>query len=145
MKWRSTGLVLSLLLSLLLSAGYLAGGSLQDPSAMSDQEILEELQQIWNRQQTKSESSQVKLPTVRQLLQKSQPILGQQAVSLMSSSTKLDQIQGTMTGLSNSLMSFAEDMEKEFRNLRILNSILVGTTAVLVLTTLIIVLVSAPP
>jgi predicted membrane channel-forming protein YqfA (hemolysin III family) len=50
-----------------------------------------------------------------------------------------------MTGLSSSLMSFAEDMEKEFRNLRILNNILVGTTAVLVLTTLIIVLVSAPP
>lgn len=145
MRWKSTGLVLSLLLSLLLSVGYLAGESLQDPSTMSDQEILEELQLIWDRQQTKSESSQVRLPTVLQLLQRSQPILEQQAVSLMGSSTNLDRIQGTMAGLSSSLVSFAEDMEKEFRNLRILNSILVGTTAALVLTTLIIVLVSAPP
>ena len=112
---------------------------------MSDSEILEELQQIWDRQQTKSDSSQVKLPTVQQLLRKSQPMLEQQAVSLTSSSTKLDQIRGTVTGLSSSLASFSEDMEKEFRNLRILNSILFGTTAALAITTLIIVLVSAPP
>jgi hypothetical protein len=82
MMWRKPIYsVLLLLLCLPLLAGSLADGSLPDPATMSDQEILQESQEISNRQQKKQELSQKNLPLALTLLQ-SQPTLETSQITL---------------------------------------------------------------
>lgn len=149
--WRRTVasfLVLSLLCAPLW-AGYSAGASPPDPATMTDEQILNEISAISGRQRTRQENWLTALPQVRLTLKASQETLSDSArklekleTSLTTVSTSLETLRRTVTDSTASLESFAADMQKENRKLRILNGVLVGTTVAVAVTTLVCVLVA---
>lgn len=137
--------VLLLSLCLALSAGSLVGSSLPNPQAMTDEEIALELQEIYNRQQTKLDLSLTSLPKVLAIVESSQKTSEKLQISLGTLSKESKENQETLTGLTSSFQSYSGDMEKQVRNLTIKNEILFYTVLALVLFTAIKSIATWPP
>jgi hypothetical protein len=112
---------------------------------MSDQEIALELQEIFNRQQTKLEQSQTVLPKVLQIVESSQKTSEKLQISLGMLSKDSKSNQETLTGLTTSFQSFSRGMEKEMKSLKVQNKVLLYTVAALVVIEVVKAFVSAPP
>lgn len=137
--------VLLLLLFLPLWAGSSADSSFPNPAEMSDQGIVLELQGIFNRQQTKLDSSQTILPKVLQIVERSQKTSEEQQISLGVLSRDWKSTQGTLIGLTNSFQSYSADMEKQVRKLQLKNEILFYTVIALTIITVFKSLEAWPP
>ena len=137
--------VLLLFLFLPLWAGSLPSSGLPDPATMTDQEIALELQEIFNRQQTKLELSLTNLPKVLTIVESSQKTSEKLQISLGLLSEESKSNQETLIGLRSSFLSYSSGMEKQIRKLTIKNEILFYTVLGLVIFTAIKSLVSWPP
>jgi hypothetical protein len=141
---RSIVLVGLLLLFLLLPCS-LRAGSLPDPAAMTDQEIVAEMQQILERQESRSQLQRQVLPQVQRTLSISPQELRILASSYNQWSLDLSRTSGIVTALSSSFSNFAEESDREMAALRRENTWLklgIGATAAAALTALILALVN---
>lgn len=136
---------LLLFLFLPLWAGSSADSSLPSPATMTETEIVLELQEIFNRQQTKLDSSQTVLPKVLQIVEGSQKTSEKLQVSLGMLSRDSRSNQETLIGLTSSFQNYSKDMEKQIKKLAIKNEILFYTVLGLAIYTVIRSLVAWPP
>lgn len=136
---------LLLFLFLPLWAGSSADSSLPSPATMTETEIVLELQEIFNRQQTKLDSSQTVLPKVLQIVEGSQKTSEKLQVSLGMLSRDSKKNQETLTGLTTSFQNYSKDMEKQVKKLAIKNEILFYTVLGLAIYTVVKALVAWPP
>ena len=136
---------LLLFLFLPLWAGSLADSSLPSPAAMTETEIVLELQEIFSRQQTKLDSSQTVLPKVLQIVEGSQKTSEKLQVSLGMLSRDSRSNQETLIGLTSSFQNYSSGMEKQVKKLAMKNEILFYTVLGLAIYTVIKALVAWPP
>lgn len=116
-----------------------------NPQAMTDEEIVLELQEIFNRQQTKLDLSLTSLPKVLMIVENSQKTSEELQISLGTLSKDSKENQETLTGLTSSFQSYSAGMEKQIRSLTIKNDILFYTVLGLAIFTIIKSFTSWPP
>jgi hypothetical protein len=112
---------------------------------MTDQEIVAEMQQILERQESRSQLQQQVLPQVQQTLSISPQDLRILASNYNRWSLDLSRTSGTVTALSSSFSNFAEESDREMAALRRENTWLklgIGATAAAALTALVLALVN---
>jgi nicotinamide riboside kinase len=112
---------------------------------MTDQEIVAEMQQILERQESRSQLQQQVLPQVQQTLSISPQDLRILATNYNRWSLDLSRTSGTVTALSSSFSNFVEESDREMAALRRENTWLkvgIGATAAAALTALVLALVN---
>lgn len=138
-------ILVGLLLLFLLLPCSLQAESLPDPATMTDQEIVAEMQQILERQESRSQLQQQVLPQVQQTLSISPQDLRILATNYNRWSLDLSRTSGTVTALSSSFSNFVEESDREMAALRRENTWLkvgIGATAAAALTALVLALVN---
>lgn len=138
-------ILVGLLLLFLLLPCSLQAESLPDPATMTDQEIVAEMQQILERQESRSQLQQQVLPQVQQTLSISLQDLRSLATNYNRWSLDLSRTSGTVTALSSSFSNFVEESDREMAALRRENTWLkvgIGATAAAALTALVLALVN---
>lgn len=138
-------ILVGLLLLFLLLPCSLRAESLPDPATMTDQEIVAEMQQILERQESRSQLQQQVLPQVQQTLSISLQDLRSLATNYNRWSLDLSRTSGTVTALSSSFSNFVEESDREMAALRRENTWLkvgIGATAAAALTALVLALVN---
>lgn len=138
-------ILVGLLLLFLLLPCSLRAESLPDPATMTDQEIVAEMQQILERQESRSQLQRQVLPQVQQTLSISPQDLRILATNYNRWSLDLSRTSGTVTALSSSFSNFVEESDREMAALRRENTWLkvgIGATAAAALTALVLALVN---